>query len=77
MHTLLHREAFSMVQRYQEHWEGGRRRAIVWEISTFQNKTNKQKTYKLLPSLINVTHSICNGKVRLGGDHYLGNWISK
>jgi hypothetical protein len=49
----------------------------TWEISTLQNKTNKQTTYKLLPSLINVTHSICNGKVRLGGDHYLGNWISK
>jgi hypothetical protein len=40
-------------------------------------KQNKQTSYKLLPSLINVTHSICNSKVRLGGDHYLGNWISK
>jgi len=34
-------------------------------------KQNKQTTYKLLLSLINVTHSICNGNVRLGLDHSL------
>jgi hypothetical protein len=28
---------------------GGRRRAIVWEISTLQNKTNKQPTNYYLP----------------------------
>lgn len=55
---------------------GGRRRAIALGDLNI-TKQNKQTTYKLLPSLINVTHSICNGKARLGGDHYLGNWISK
>jgi len=40
-------------------------------------KQSKQTTYKLLPSLINVTHSICNGNVRLGLDHSLENQICK